>query len=136
MLPIAPLMIEHRLIERVIGLMQKEFDSAKQKRNINTDFIEVAVDFMKTFSRQVFKDLLQCAQKIKNGQLPDKALSLFVVRLDTVSRKRIATMIFELFKLLRRLFKRLVLQEPSHQLRAWVLFDNLFIVGIRRKKHL
>jgi hemerythrin-like domain-containing protein len=49
-LPIAPLMIEHRLIERVISLMQKEFEAAKQKQSINANFIGFAVDFMKTYA--------------------------------------------------------------------------------------
>ena len=54
MLPIGPLMIEHRLIERLIALMQREL--TRMKDNIAVDrefafvdpvFIDTAVDFMK-----------------------------------------------------------------------------------------
>lgn len=57
MQPIGPLMIEHRLIERLIGLMQREL--TRMKDNIAVDrefafvdpvFIDTAVDFMKTYA--------------------------------------------------------------------------------------
>jgi hypothetical protein len=55
MQPIGPLMIEHRLIERLLHLMQQE--SARIKANIDVDpefafvdpiFIDTAVDFIRT----------------------------------------------------------------------------------------
>ena len=57
MLPIGPLMIEHRLIERLIALMMREL--TRMKDNIAVDrefafvdpvFIDTAVDFMKTYA--------------------------------------------------------------------------------------
>ena len=57
MQPIGPLMIEHRLIERLIALMQREL--TRMKDNIAVDrefafvdpvFIDAAVDFMKTYA--------------------------------------------------------------------------------------
>lgn len=57
MQPIGPLMIEHRLIERLFGLMQRELTRIKD--NIAVDrafafvdpvFIDVAVDFIKTYA--------------------------------------------------------------------------------------
>jgi hemerythrin-like domain-containing protein len=60
MLPIAPLMIEHRLIEKMIRLMSQE--AARVKENIkvsrefafvNETFIEAAVDFMRIYADQV-----------------------------------------------------------------------------------
>src|SRR5512135_2306716 len=57
MQPIGPLMIEHRLIERLINLMQREL--TRMKDNIAVDrefafvdpvFIDTAVDFMRTYA--------------------------------------------------------------------------------------
>lgn len=50
MLPVAPLMIEHRLIERMIKIMAREVIRIKQDNQPNTDFINVAVDFIKTYA--------------------------------------------------------------------------------------
>jgi len=50
MLPIGPLMIEHRLIERMISVISKELSSIETKREINAAFIEVAVDFIRTYA--------------------------------------------------------------------------------------
>ncbi|MDD5195100.1 MAG: hemerythrin domain-containing protein [Candidatus Omnitrophica bacterium] len=45
MLPIAPLMIEHRLIERMVALFEKELNAISQKSQVNADFLTQAVDF-------------------------------------------------------------------------------------------
>lgn len=50
MLPIGPLMIEHRLIERLIDLMQKEGDRIKKDKLADIDFIDNCVDFIKTYA--------------------------------------------------------------------------------------
>ncbi len=57
MLPIGPLMIEHRLIERLIALMQQELTRIKDNIKVDREFafvdpvfIDTAVDFMKTYA--------------------------------------------------------------------------------------
>lgn len=50
MLPVAPLMIEHRLIERMIKLMDGEVARIKQGGSPDTEFIDKAVDFIKTYA--------------------------------------------------------------------------------------
>ncbi len=50
MLPIAPLMIEHRLIERMIRLMDSEAGRIRQGGLPNTDFINAAIDFIKIYA--------------------------------------------------------------------------------------
>ncbi len=50
MLPIGPLMIEHRLIERMISLMAKERDRIKTSNRANSSFIDIIVDFIKTYA--------------------------------------------------------------------------------------
>lgn len=50
MLPIAPMMIEHRIIERMIGLIKNELEKIEQTHQINPVFIDTAVDFIRTYA--------------------------------------------------------------------------------------
>jgi hemerythrin-like domain-containing protein len=57
MLPIGPLMIEHRLIERMIALMQQELHRIRDNvavdpefAFVNPVFIDTAVDFLRTYA--------------------------------------------------------------------------------------
>ncbi|MEA2069977.1 MAG: hemerythrin domain-containing protein [Asgard group archaeon] len=49
-LPIAPLMIEHRLIERMIDLMKKVLKSTEKTQKIDPKFIDMAVEFIRTYA--------------------------------------------------------------------------------------
>ena len=46
MLPIGPLMIEHRLIERAIALLKIECDRMDRDRTIDIEFLDFALDFI------------------------------------------------------------------------------------------
>lgn len=48
--PIAPLMMEHRLIEHMINLLKIELDRIGAYGRADTDFIDSAVSFMKEYS--------------------------------------------------------------------------------------
>ena len=57
MQPVGPLMIEHRLIERLIALMQRELTRMKDNIAVEREFafvdpvfIDTAVDFMRTYA--------------------------------------------------------------------------------------
>ena len=50
MKPIGPLMREHRLIERMVGLLKGELDSIRGKGEVDRLFIEKAVDFFRTYA--------------------------------------------------------------------------------------
>jgi hemerythrin-like domain-containing protein len=50
MMPIGPLMIEHRLIEKMIALMDEEIEKMKKYRKANPLFIEIAVDFIRMYA--------------------------------------------------------------------------------------
>ena len=50
MKPIGPLMIEHRLIERMIALLAKELAKLESERQYNPQFILDAVDFFITYT--------------------------------------------------------------------------------------
>jgi hemerythrin-like domain-containing protein len=50
MLPIGPLMIEHRLIERMIAVIVEREERAAAEEEIDPRFVEVAVDFIRTYA--------------------------------------------------------------------------------------
>jgi hemerythrin-like domain-containing protein len=50
MMPIGPLMIEHRLIERMIGVMEKEAARIENEKSADPLFIETVVDFIRTYA--------------------------------------------------------------------------------------
>ena len=50
MKPIGPLMWEHRLIEQIIPLMEKQIGEIQEGENADIVFIERAVDFFRTYA--------------------------------------------------------------------------------------
>ena len=50
MLPVAPLMIEHRLIERMIKVIGKEIIRIEKKGIVDPAFIDNAVDFIRVYA--------------------------------------------------------------------------------------
>lgn len=50
MMPIGPLMIEHRLIERMIALMEKALQKAESQKRVNTRFIETSTRFIRDYA--------------------------------------------------------------------------------------
>ncbi|OGW48151.1 MAG: hypothetical protein A2078_01105 [Nitrospirae bacterium GWC2_57_9] len=50
MLPIGPLMIEHRLIERMITLLRKDAERMDREQRIDAGFLDRAVEFMLNYA--------------------------------------------------------------------------------------
>lgn len=50
MMPIGPLMTEHRLIEKMIALMDEEIIKMKKYNKANPIFINIAVDFIRMYA--------------------------------------------------------------------------------------
>lgn len=50
MMPIGPLMIEHRLIERMIEVMKRQLQRWERGGKVDPSFIETAVDFIRTYA--------------------------------------------------------------------------------------
>ena len=48
--PTGQLMVEHRLIERILQLIRKETEMAGEKRQIDTMFLDAAVDFIRWYA--------------------------------------------------------------------------------------
>jgi hemerythrin-like domain-containing protein len=49
-MPIGPLMIEHRLIERVIEVLRIESGKMAEEKEVDPMFIDTAVDFIRTYA--------------------------------------------------------------------------------------
>ena len=49
MKPRGPLMIEHRLIEKMLNLATKELDNIKKGNKLNPSLINIIIDFFKTY---------------------------------------------------------------------------------------
>jgi len=50
MMPVGPLMIEHRLIEKMLKRMLSEVDRIEKEKKVDVRFIELAVDFIRTYA--------------------------------------------------------------------------------------
>jgi len=50
MLPMGPLMIEHRLIEQVIAAIQETIERDRRQEKIDPAFVEEAIDFIRTYA--------------------------------------------------------------------------------------
>jgi hemerythrin-like domain-containing protein/rubredoxin len=50
MLPIGPLMVEHRLIERMIRLLEQEAKRIRVSGKVDTDFVLSAIDFIRLYA--------------------------------------------------------------------------------------
>jgi hemerythrin-like domain-containing protein len=52
MLPIGPLMIEHRVIERMIEVIGRRVDQMEKEKKVDPQFIDLIVDFIRTYADQ------------------------------------------------------------------------------------
>jgi hemerythrin-like domain-containing protein len=50
MLPVGPMMKEHRLIEKMVKLMNNELECLSKENKPDVDFIDTAVDFIKIYA--------------------------------------------------------------------------------------
>jgi len=49
-LPTGPLMIEHRLIEKMVSRLAQEGKNIRQTGNVDIDFLDDAIDFIRTYA--------------------------------------------------------------------------------------
>ncbi len=89
MLPIGPLMVEHRLIERMIDVLKIEMKVIQEKKEVNPVFIENVVDFIRLYADQTHhgkeedilfrelkkKDLSSQHERIMNELIQEHVLS-------------------------------------------------------------
>jgi len=95
MLPVAPLMIEHRLIERMIKLMAEEVVRIKQDNEPNIEFINTAVDFIKTYADKLhhgkeedilFRDLAKKKMSAEHKKTMDELIQEHILGRGNVKK--------------------------------------------------
>ncbi len=93
MMPIGPLMIEHRLIERMIALIAQESDRIEEEGEVDPIFIDTAVDFIRTYADRthhgkeediLFRDLAEKELSEEHQQVMDELVREHVVARRTV----------------------------------------------------
>jgi hemerythrin-like domain-containing protein len=97
MMPIGPLMIEHRLIEQVIEIMRNETEKVRNGKPMDVLFITTVVDFIQMYADRthhgkeediLFKDLLQ-----KNISEKDKIIMEELIEEHLFARKTVKKLI-------------------------------------------
>lgn len=95
MLPIGPLMIEHRLIERIIRLMDSELENITRSNKTNIDFINIAIDFIKIYADRchhgkeediLFRDLAKKSLSIEHKKIIDELFKEHVLARGIVKK--------------------------------------------------
>jgi hemerythrin-like domain-containing protein len=93
MMPIGPLMIEHRLIERVIELLGKRSGEAMKRGQVDPVFIDIAVDFIRTYADRthhgkeediLFKDLAAKDLSAEDSRVMQELIDEHVCARNTV----------------------------------------------------
>lgn len=95
MLPVGILMVEHRLIERVINLMSRELPRMNRENKANPDFLEFAVDFLRVYADKchhgkeediLFYELSQKPISNEHKQLMEELIQDHIFGRKTVSK--------------------------------------------------
>jgi hemerythrin-like domain-containing protein len=103
MMPIGPLMIEHRLIERMIDVMKEELVLIEREKRVDPEFIEMAVDFVRTY-----------ADRCHHGKEEDILFRDLGVKKLTDDHRRTMDELVEEHKWGRRVTARLVEANTSY----------------------
>ncbi len=92
---IGPLMWEHRLIEKMARLFTKETDRSREQKNVNTRFIQAAVDFFRTYADRthhgkeediLFRELAGKRLTPEHARIMDELMEEHVIARKTVQR--------------------------------------------------
>lgn len=95
MLPVGPLMIEHRLIERIIILMNKELKNIARNNKANIEFINIAIDFIKIYADRchhgkeediLFRDLAKKPLSIEHKRIMNELIKEHVLARGNVKK--------------------------------------------------
>ena len=96
MLPAGPLMIEHRLIERMIVQMTKEKEAIEKEGSVDLNFLSVAVDFLSNYADRCHhgkeEDILFRALKTKPLSAEHKAILDRLIDDHVMARKEVGAL--------------------------------------------
>lgn len=94
MKPIAPLMIEHRLIERMVGVMENAVASVQSGKKVNPAFVDMVLDFFRTYGDKTHhgkeEDILFAALAKKNLSPDHRKMLAKLIDDHVQARKMIA----------------------------------------------
>jgi len=97
LLPIGPLMREHRLIERMIGLLDRELRRTKEVSDLDPVFIDSAVDFFRTYADRTHhgkeEDILFRELRMKELKPQDKQVMDELVQEHIYARKTVRVLL-------------------------------------------
>lgn len=95
MMPIGPLMIEHRLIERMIRLMKVELEDIKRAYKVDTKFMDTAIDFLRMYADRchhgkeediLFLELMKKKISPEHGKILEELMDEHVWSRETVKK--------------------------------------------------
>ncbi len=95
MIPIGPLMREHRLVEQMVGLMKQELDRVNQGSQPDAAFIDAVTDFFRTYADRthhgkeediLFRDLAKKELSQEHRKIMQELLDEHVLARKTVGR--------------------------------------------------
>jgi len=95
MMPIGPLMIEHRLIERMIAILRIEAHGLGESRTANPVLLDSAVDFIRTYADRthhgkeediLFRDLAEKEMSSEDREVMEDLVNEHVYARETVRR--------------------------------------------------
>ncbi|MCJ7508293.1 MAG: hemerythrin domain-containing protein [candidate division Zixibacteria bacterium] len=95
MMPVGPLMIEHRLIERMVKLVERKLERIIQEKQMNTNFIEIVVDFFRTYADRchhgkeegiLFRELVNENLSSEHKKIMDELINEQILARKTVGR--------------------------------------------------
>jgi hemerythrin-like domain-containing protein len=104
MQPRGPLMVEHRLIERMIGLIDKEVKKIEENNVVNHSFIDAAVDFIRTYADRthhgkeeeiLFRDLSKKGLSEIDNEIMNELIQDHIVGRDTVAELANASIAYQ-----------------------------------------
>jgi hemerythrin-like domain-containing protein len=95
MKPIGPLMIEHRLIERMVKILAAELENTKKASDANTSLINTGVDFFRTYADRthhgkeeeiLFRELTTKQLSVEDNEMVQRLLQEHVWARQAVSK--------------------------------------------------
>ena len=135
MLPTSPLMIEHRVIERMIRITRLKLEEFKRTNKPDKEFIEAIVDFIRTYADQnhhgkeediLFRDLKKKKMSTEHKKIMNELIQEHVIGRKTTSQLKAAedsyfsgekekiNAIFEKMNFLVNLYPRHIEKEDKH----------------------
>jgi hemerythrin-like domain-containing protein len=97
MMPIGPLMIEHRLIEKVIEIIRIETERKRKGKNLELIFVDTTIDFIRTYADRTHhgKEEDIFFTELKNRQLSTQDMGIMneLVNDHIVARKIVKELI-------------------------------------------